>query len=407
MGIHNSYDVDDGVSVSGESSASFDGGLEMTNTRSISGPGDVGVAQEYWGNDYAGMNYVYVRDPASIRMSGSTTLTPQTASAYRDVSADSPIPIIAVSGVTRDGKSAMQYASVGRGSLDTRQTTEVNDRVSASQDSQIWGLAPMAFGAAGYMDANVGPGRATVEGEGAAAGVVVGPLGEIDCKLSAYTGNSAGASADVRRAAGTVGAGAAAGAGNIDLEIDATSGLFIEGNIEAAAIGMGALGPNSEISGVLRADTENSAAAVGRDIKASADDGIAGVLAGAGELGGGVALAPGTEAFGVGAVGAAFGAVAVGADSNVEVGRVAVGIDEDGAGVRGRRIGVSGDAGAGVLAGAGAIGGGGGGGDLAAGTFVGGAQGAALVAVAVGPDSNVNIRRVGAGIDDDGAGVRG
>ncbi len=403
VGIHNSYDVDDGISVSGESSASFDDGLMMTNTRSILGPGDVGVTQEYWGNDYAGMNYVYVRDPASTRMSGSTTLTPGTASAYQDMSAGSWGPIIAVSGVTRqDGKSAMQYASVGWGSLDTRQTTVVNDRVSASQDSQIWGLVPTAFGAAGYMDANVGPGRATVEGEGAAAGVVVGPFGGIDCKLSAYTGNSAGASADIREAVGTVGAGAAAGAGNINLDIDTTSGFYVGGDTEAAAIGMGAFGPNSVISGVLRADTENSAAAVGRDIKASADEGIAGVLAGAGGVGGGADLAAGT--FGGGAEGAAFGAVAVGADSNVEVGRVAVGIDDDGVGVRGRNIGVSGDTGAGVLAGAGGFGGGA---DLAAGTFGGEAEGAALVAVAVGTDSNVDIGRVAVGVDDDGADVRG
>ncbi|TRZ67810.1 MAG: hypothetical protein D4Q77_02415, partial [Methanothrix sp.] len=334
MGIHNSYDVNDDTSVSGESSASFSNGLKMTNTRSILGPGDVGVAQEYWGNDYAGMSYVYVRDPTSTRMSGSTTLTPGTASASQEVSADSWGPIIAVSGATRqDGKSAVQHAFVGEGFLDTKQATVVNDRISVSQDSQIFGLNPVAFGAAGYMDANVGPGRATVEGEGAAAGVVAGslgiiipPVGLIDCSLAAYAGNSAGASVNVRKATGNLGAAAGAAAGNIDLEADWTCGipgLRIEGDTESAGIGMGAVGRNNEISGTLAADTRNSATATGENIKASADFlGAAAVAAGAGSFDVDVDLSQ--DLIDGNAEGAVFGAGAAGilGPTNVEVGMV-------------------------------------------------------------------------------------
>jgi hypothetical protein len=49
----------------------------------------------------------------------------------------------------------MQHAAVWDGSLDSRQTIGGDGGIATSQDTQMGGDLPTAFGTAGYMDVNL------------------------------------------------------------------------------------------------------------------------------------------------------------------------------------------------------------------------------------------------------------
>ncbi|HII07732.1 MAG TPA: hypothetical protein HA349_10585, partial [Methanotrichaceae archaeon] len=327
MSIWDSYDVDNSVEVSGGSSASFSEGLSMTDSRRISGPGDVYAVQGYSSSGgYVGKNYIYARDASQTLVSGSAHLTPETLGVVQDVSIDDADLSAVVSTGDLGGKSAMQHASVWDGSLDSRQTIEIDDGITTSQDTQMVGFLPNAFGTAGYMDVNLGQGNLKIEGEGAAVAVssldVLDGTSEVDCKLATGTGNSAWAYGDVRTASSDLGAvGAGAGAGNVDLEVDLNGNLYIDGEAEAAGVGVAAVGVGNAIRGTLDASTgDGGTTASGEDIRAFNVVGVVGTVAGAGNLGMVAVSSP--QILAGNAEAAVFGAGAAGIINYVSVGSV-------------------------------------------------------------------------------------
>ncbi|NLX39726.1 MAG: hypothetical protein GXY73_09515, partial [Methanothrix sp.] len=314
VSISESYNVDNGVEVWGQSSAAFGEGLKIDDRRRFTGPGNIYAVQEYAGSGgYVGMSYIYAEDAAHTLARGSAHLTPGALGVVQDASIRDAGACAVVSTANQGGRGTMQHASVWDGSLDSRQTIGVDGGIATSQDTQMVGDLPTAFGTAGYMDVNLGPSNLKIEGEGAAVAVssldLAGPA-EVDCNLATGTGNSAWAYGKIRSAESDLGAvGAAAGAGKIDLEADWTGDLpelYIDGYGEAAAAGVGAIGVNNEIRGTLAASTTDAGtSASGREIEASNREGAVVAAAAAGGLGIGVDLqngfiGGGAEAAGVG-----------------------------------------------------------------------------------------------------------
>ena len=353
VSIWDSYDVDDSVEVYGESSACFDD-LSMDDSRWIDGPGNVDVIQRYFGSGgYVGMNYIYVEDAlrTQTHVAGSAHLTPDTLSADQDVSVDGALVSAVVSTGDLDGMNAMQHANVLFGSLDSRQTIEIDGNIETTQDSQLVGYMPMAFGTAGEMDAAGGPGTLNFEGEGAAVGVIAGDLSnrrvpaEVDCRLATGAGNSAWSYGNIRSASSASGgAVAAAGAGNINIDADWTGGipgLYIDGDAEGAGIGIGAIGKRNAISGTIAARTNDLGTGVyGENIEAFSRRGAAGTAAGAGNvevdfIGGtttGEGSAVGAGGLGLFAHGGADYLVAESGDTTYAAGKSVTGAGSKGAG---------------------------------------------------------------------------
>ena len=304
-----------------------------------------------------------------------------------------------VSTADRCGRGAMQHAFVGDGSLKSTQTISVNAVIATSQDTQMVGYLPTAFGTAGYMDVNMGPGTLNLQGEGAAVAVssldVAGPA-TVDCKLATGTGNSAWAYGDIRYAESDLGAvGAAAGAGKIDLEADWTGGLpglFIDGYGEAAAAGIGAIGLDNEIKGTLEARTGDAGtSASGRGIEASNREGIVAAAAAAGNLGVGVDLQNGI--IGGGAEAAGVGILAEGRKNEITSETLAAGTGFYGTGAYGGGIEASNRVG--TVVAAAAAGGLGGIVDLQNGFIGGGAEAAGVGVMAERPEKLDRKRRPG------------
>jgi hypothetical protein len=351
VSIWDHYDVDNSVEVSGQSSAGFSGGLSIDDSRRISGPGDVYVVQGYSGSDgYFGMNYIYAEDATHTLALGSAHLTPEALGAVQDVSISGAAESAVVSTGSLGGRGAMQHASVMDGSLDSRQTIDIDGAIVTSQDTQIAGFLPTAFGTAGYMDFNQGPGTLKIRGEGAGVAVssidILDGISEIDCNLAAGTGNSAWAYGDIRSAtsdAGAVGAGAGAGKVNLDADFSGgIQGLYIDGYGEAAGVGIGALGVENKISGTLTARTgDGGTSASGTDIEASNNEasnkrgGVAAAAA-AGNLGIGVDLQNGFIEGGAEAAGVGVGAV--GRKNEITAGTLAAGTGSFGTESLGRKI---------------------------------------------------------------------
>ena len=135
---------------------------------------------------------------------------------------------------------------------------------------------PTAFGTAGYMNFNPGPTNLKIEGEGAAVGVSSydsrDGISEVDCNLATGTGNSAWARGMIRSATSDRGGvGAGAGAGSVDFGVDWTGGLpglYIDGEAEAAGIGVAAAGKKNVIQGTLAASTgDDGTAASGQNVR--------------------------------------------------------------------------------------------------------------------------------------------
>ena len=330
VSIGDYYDVDDSVGVSGKSSAGFSGDLSMDNSRSIVGPGEVYVVQGYSGSGgYAGASYIYARDATHTLALGSSHLTPGALGVVQDVSIDGAAESAVVSTGNLEGRSAMQHAFVGEGSLDSLQTIDIDDGITTSQDTQMVGFLPTAFGTAGYMNVNRGPTNLNIEGEGAAVAVSSydsrDGVSEVDCSLATGTGNSAWAIGDIRSATsdlGTVGAGA--GAGNVVLEADMNGNLYIDGEAEAAVVGVQADGRNNEICGTLAAGTgARGTGAYGENIEASNRRGTVGAAAVSGGVGVDVELENGWIAGGAEAAG--IGVFADGRDNEISAGNLAAG----------------------------------------------------------------------------------
>ena len=389
VSIWDSYNVDDDVKVWGKSSAGFGEGLKIDDIRGLAGPGSIYAVQGYAGSGgYVGMSYIYAEDASQTLARGSAHLTPDALGVVQDVSIKDAEMSAVVSTADRCGRGAMQHAFVGDGSLKSTQTISVNGGIATSQDTQMVGYLPTAFGTAGYMDVNMGPGTLNLQGEGAAVAVssldVAGPA-TVDCKLATGTGNSAWAYGDIRYAESDLGAvGAAAGAGKIDLEADWTGGLpglFIDGYGEAAAAGIGAIGVDNEIKGTLEARTGDAGtSASGRGIEASNREGIVAAAAAAGNLGVGVDLQIGI--IGGGAEAAGVGILAEGRKNEITSETLAAGTGFYGTGAYGGGIEASNRVG--TVVAAAAAGGLGGIVDLQNGFIGGGAEAAGVGVMAEG-----------------------
>ncbi len=412
VSIWDSYNVDDDVKVWGKSSAGFGEGLKIDDIRGLAGPGSIYAVQGYAGSGgYVGMSYIYAEDASQTLARGSAHLTPDALGVVQDVSIKDAEMSAVVSTADRCGRGAMQHAFVGDGSLKSTQTISVNGGIATSQDTQMVGYLPTAFGTAGYMDVNMGPGTLNLQGEGAAVAVssldVAGPA-TVDCKLATGTGNSAWAYGDIRYAESDLGAvGAAAGAGKIDLEADWTGGLpglFIDGYGEAAAAGIGAIGLDNEIKGTLEARTGDAGtSASGRGIEASNREGIVAAAAAAGNLGVGVDLQNGI--IGGGAEAAGVGILAEGRKNEITSETLAAGTGFYGTGAYGGGIEASNRVG--TVVAAAAAGGLGGIVDLQNGFIGGGAEAAGVGVMAEGRRNWIASDVLAAGTGWDGTGAYG
>ncbi|HQA63227.1 MAG TPA: hypothetical protein PLJ69_09835, partial [Methanothrix sp.] len=412
VSISESYNVDNGVEVWGQSSAAFGEGLKIDDRRRFTGPGNIYAVQEYAGSGgYVGMSYIYAEDAAHTLARGSAHLTPGALGVVQDASIRDAGACAVVSTANQGGRGTMQHASVWDGSLDSRQTIGVDGGIATSQDTQMVGDLPTAFGTAGYMDVNLGPSNLKIEGEGAAVAVssldLAGPA-EVDCNLATGTGNSAWAYGKIRSAESDLGAvGAAAGAGKIDLEADWTGDLpelYIDGYGEAAAAGVGAIGVNNEIRGTLAASTTDAGtSASGREIEASNREGAVVAAAAAGGLGIGVDLQNGF--IGGGAEAAGVGVLAEGRRNWIESENLAAGTGFDGTGAYGS--GIEAYNRVGTVVAAAAAGGLGAGIDLQNGFVDGGAEAAGVGVLAEGRSNWIESEALAAGIGFYGTGAYG
>jgi hypothetical protein len=139
VSIWDHYDVDDSCEVSGKSSASFDDGVSMLDTRSISGPGDIDVFQRYSGSDdYIAWNGIYIQDGSETLINSNAYLTPAALAVDQDVSSfDAEKSEIAFGGELGGLKNANQRLVSLFGSMDSRQIIGINDHVYVFQDSNI------------------------------------------------------------------------------------------------------------------------------------------------------------------------------------------------------------------------------------------------------------------------------
>jgi len=403
VSIWDHYEVDDGVCVGGQTSASFKDGLTINDMRKISGPGDIYAVQGYSGSGgYAGASYIYARDASHTLALGSAHLTPGALGVVQDVSIHDAEVSAVVSKGSLGGRGAMQHASVMDGSMDSRQTIDIDGAIATSQDTQMAGFLPTAFGTAGYMDFNQGPGTLKIRGEGAGVAVssidLLDGISEIDCNLAAGTGNSAWAYGDIRSATSDLGAvGAGAGAGRVNLDADFSGGiqgLYIDGYGEAAGAGIGAIGVDNQIKGTLEARTGDAGtAAYGRGIEASNRKGTVVAAAAAGGLGGLVDLQNGF--IGGGAEAAGVGVLAEGRRNLIESDVLAAGIGFYGTDAYGEGIKASNREG--IVAAAAAAGGLGGIIDLQNGFIGGGVEAAGVGVGAVGRKNEISAGALAAG----------
>jgi hypothetical protein len=413
VSIWDHYEVDDGVCVGGQTSASFKDGLTINDMRKISGPGDIYAVQGYSGSGgYAGASYIYARDASHTLALGSAHLTPGALGVVQDVSIHDAEVSAVVSKGSLGGRGAMQHASVMDGSMDSRQTIDIDGAIATSQDTQMAGFLPTAFGTAGYMDFNQGPGTLKIRGEGAGVAVssidLLDGISEIDCNLAAGTGNSAWAYGDIRSATSDLGAvGAGAGAGRVNLDADFSGGiqgLYIDGYGEAAGAGIGAIGVDNQIKGTLEARTGDAGtAAYGRGIEASNRKGTVVAAAAAGGLGGLVDLQNGF--IGGGAEAAGVGVLAEGRRNLIESDVLAAGIGFYGTDAYGEGIKASNREG--IVAAAAAAGGIGGFVNLQNGFIAAGAEAAGIGVLAEGRRNEISSGTLAAGTGFFGTGAIG
>ena len=131
--LSSSYDVDTGVSVSEESTASFDQPA-IENTRSVSGTGDINAVQTYSGSGgYAG-SATLSSQGVSGSLKGNAILTPQSLTASQDLSLSGNSVDTGMS-LANEGDSADFTIAISSGMIDSSQgiqTGSVFNDISAS-----------------------------------------------------------------------------------------------------------------------------------------------------------------------------------------------------------------------------------------------------------------------------------
>jgi hypothetical protein len=121
IGLLSSYDVDTGVSVSEESTASFDH-LEIENTRSVSGKGNINAVQSYSGSGgYTGRATLSAQGASGI-LQGNALITPQCVAVDQDLSFTGDSIDIGMS-IANKGDSANLGVAILSGMIDSELTT--------------------------------------------------------------------------------------------------------------------------------------------------------------------------------------------------------------------------------------------------------------------------------------------
>jgi len=143
VGIWDHDDVDDEIEVSGTSSASFNGGVSMTDSKSLSGSGDANINQVMFGSgggaDYV-INYALETFGAStIEGSGSSSLTPVAGSASRSVSTTGTTLMTSELSGTQGGDFAAVWSHGKLADVSTSQSVATGQSVTASQNMNAEG----------------------------------------------------------------------------------------------------------------------------------------------------------------------------------------------------------------------------------------------------------------------------
>jgi hypothetical protein len=146
--IESGYDVGTGVSVSEESSASFDQPA-IENVRSVSGTGDVNAFQSYSGSSgYFGQSDLYAYG-VSGTFEGSTSLTPSSMSAGQSGSFAGDSTDAGMS-LTSKGNSVAVSSGMTSGAIVTSQNIWTGS-AEGGQDTQITGADSGYIDTRGYV----------------------------------------------------------------------------------------------------------------------------------------------------------------------------------------------------------------------------------------------------------------
>jgi hypothetical protein len=158
VGMADSYAVDDSVGVSSKLSASFDSGVSMTDSKSLSGSGNANINQVMRGSgrgaDYV-INYALKTIGASrIAGSGGATLTPDSGWASRSASTTGGLPTSSELWVTQ-GRDMAGVGSYGElADVSTSQRVATGESVAASQGTRAEGSYARAYGYAEDAEGN-------------------------------------------------------------------------------------------------------------------------------------------------------------------------------------------------------------------------------------------------------------
>ena len=158
VGMTDSYDVDESVEVSGTSSASFDGGVSMTDSKSLAGSGDANINQVMFGSgggaDYV-INYALETFGAtSIEGSGSSTLTPVAGMASRSVSSSGSWETFSSLEGAQGGDFAGVKSYGQSADVSTSQRVVTGESVAATQRMNAEGFLAVAEGYAEDAEGN-------------------------------------------------------------------------------------------------------------------------------------------------------------------------------------------------------------------------------------------------------------
>ncbi|MDM7934843.1 MAG: hypothetical protein QUS08_05570 [Methanothrix sp.] len=139
VGLYDDYDVSDGVSIQEDAEASFDD-LELTDSREVSGEGDLVMDQTYKGSGgYTGYNSYHAEDVSGTVTTG-TTLKPRSldsslSGGIRAQEAEIRLGISSVKGALET------YALISDGSLNTemglRRERVMTESVDVSQRTEM------------------------------------------------------------------------------------------------------------------------------------------------------------------------------------------------------------------------------------------------------------------------------
>ena len=130
--LSSSYDVDTGVSVSEESTASFDQPA-IENTRSVSGTGDINAVQTYPGSGgYAGSATLSARDVSGTLQSNAILTPTSSANQITSLSGDSADVSLSLN---HQGDSLYMGSGMGSGSINTNQNVRTGSIIFAMNET--------------------------------------------------------------------------------------------------------------------------------------------------------------------------------------------------------------------------------------------------------------------------------